>query len=202
VEDRDVLSPFPSRGALRRVASVVALATFVGIAPVHAAPPSDTGSAEITFTGFDEAPDGTSHLYVKLTRPVSVEPSLSGTHVEYRLVGTTIPLRNNKNPLITSHFGTQIVSAQLVLEGAPKQKGKRRGKAKAKASPPPPPGDGARLVVQTREPVKPHHRVVQNADGSATLVIDFPKPSKPPPPEPDVIAPPPRAMASQAVPAE
>jgi hypothetical protein len=192
-----VLSLFLLRRALRLAAPVAAAATLLASVPAEAAPPGDAGSAAITFTGFDEAPDGTSHLYVMLTRAVAVEERAAGTHVEYRLVGTTIPLRNNKNPLITSHFGTQVVSAQLVLAGESKhaKTKKRTKKTRAAAAPPPAPEDGARLVIVTREAVKPQHRVVQNADGSATFVVTFPKPSKPPPPEADVIAPPPQSAS-------
>jgi hypothetical protein len=160
-------------------------------------PPDD--HAHITFTGFDEQPDGASRLYVKITRPVTVQESVSGTRAEYVMVGATIPIHNNENPLITRHFGGQVVSAQLVSDRPEKP---RRGKgAKAKPKPSTEP-EAARLVVVTREPVKPTHRVVQNADGSAVLIVEFPKPSKPPPPEPDVIAPPKAAKASQVVPVD
>jgi hypothetical protein len=145
------------------------------------------GSAAVTFTGFDEQSDGASRLYVKLSRAVTVEPASSGTHLEYLLLGATIPIRNNKNPLITSHFGVQVVSARLVDDGAEKQKGKTKKRAKAK---PPPPSAGVRLLVETREAVRPQHRMVKNQDGTATFVVEFPKPSRPPPPEPEVIAPP------------
>jgi len=144
-------------------------------------------AAAVTFTGFDEQSDGTSRLYVKLSKAVAVETVVSGKHLEYFLPGTTIPIRNNKNPLITRHFGVQVVSAQLVPEGATKEKRKTKKRTKAAGAPQP---LGVRLVVETREPVKPRHRMVKNQDGSATLVVDFPKPSKPPPPEPDPVEPP------------
>ena len=58
-------------------------------------------------------------------------------------------------------------------------------------------------LIETREPVKPAHRLVRNADGSAVFIVDFPKPSKPPPPEPDVIGPPPKqTKASQVLPVD
>jgi len=76
----------------------------------------------VTFTGFDEASDGTSRLYVKLSRAVTVELNSSGTHLEYLLPGATIPISNNKNPLITRHFGVQVVSARLVVEARRRKK--------------------------------------------------------------------------------
>jgi hypothetical protein len=158
----------------------------------------DDGTAAITFTGFDEHADGSSRLYVKLSHPVSVEPTQSGTHLTYVLVGTRIPIRNNKNPLITSHFGSQVVSARLVLEDHAKGRGKKRTRGKTASAV----ADAARLLVETREAVTPQHKMVRNADGTAMLVIDFAKPSKPPPPEPDVIAPPPATKTSQAAPVD
>ena len=150
----------------------------------------DPGGPEIQMS---VRPDGSSSLYVKLSHPVSVEPTFSGTHLEYALIGTRIPIRNNENPLITTHFGTQVVSARLVLEDHAKGKGKRRGKAKTA----PLVADAARLVIETREAVKPQHKMLRNADGSAVLVIDFARPSKAPAPEPDIIAPPSRQSAPQ-----
>lgn len=159
------------------------------------------GGVAVTFTGFDEQPDGTSRLYVKLSRAVDVEPVSSGTHLEYFLVGATIPIRNNKNPLITRHFGVQVMSARLVSEGPAKEKAKTRKRTKAKAPPQPDTGRlGVRLVIETREPVKPRSRMVKNQDGTAIFIVDFARPSKPPPPEPDVIAPPPPAPKQSEVP--
>lgn len=179
----------PSR--LRRVAAVVAFATTCAVA--FAAPPrsrADAGLADITFTGFDEHPDGSSRVYVKLSHPVSVEPSYSGKHIEYVLVGTRIPIKNNENPLITTHFGAVVVSARLVLEDHSALNAKARKRGKAKAAAPAAPSDAARLVIDTREAVKPEHKMLRNSDGSAVLVVDFARPSKAVPPEPDVIAPP------------
>jgi hypothetical protein len=188
-------------GIRRRTALAAALCTLLGAAGAVGAPPrarDDGGTADITFTGFDEHPDGSSRLYVKLSHPVSVEPTFSGTHLEYALIGTRIPIKNNENPLITAHFGAQVVSARLVLEDHANAnanaksggKGKRRGKVRAA---PPLVADSARLVIETREAVKPQYKMLRNADGSAVLVIDFARPSKTPAPEPDVIAPPPKA---------
>lgn len=179
-------------GSCRPTALAAALCILLGALAAAGAPPrarDDGGTADITFTGFDEHADGSSRLYVKLSHPVSVEPTFSGTHLEYALIGTRIPIKNNENPLITSHFGAQVVSARLVLEDHSKGKGKKRGKVKAAV---PPVADAARLVIETREAVKPPYKMLRNSDGSAVLVIDFARPSKTPAPEPDVIAPPPK----------
>ena len=189
------MSPRPKKSSptLRGLIASVAAAGVLVSSAVFAEPSRGVpdGAAAVTFTGFDEQSDGTSRLYVKLSKAVAVETVVSGRHLEYFLPGTTIPIRNNKNPLITRHFGVQVVSAQLVPEGATKEKRKTKKRAKAKNAPQ---ALGVRLVVETREPVKPRHRMVKNQDGSAILIVDFPKPSKPPPPEPDVVGgPPPKA---------
>lgn len=184
---------------LRRIAAAFALCVLGG-AVAFAAPrkaEDADGAADITFTGFDEHTDGSSRLFVKLSHPVAVEPSFSGTHLEYALVGTRIPIKNNENPLITSHFGAQVVSARLVVEDHTRGKTKKRGKAKVA-----PVAGTARLVIETREPVKPPYKMLRNADGSAVLVIDFARPSKTPAPEPDVIAAPPAPKASEAMPVQ
>ena len=208
------MTPRPTRSSanlLRLIASVAAAGALMS-SVVFAQPPrgaahgaksnagDSDGSAAVTFTGFDEASDGTSRLYVKLSRPVAVETTSSGTHLEYLLPGATIPISNNKNPLITRHFGVQIVSAQLVIPGATKEKGRTKRRTKAK-EPPQAEAQGVRLVVETREPVKPRHRMVKNQDGTAILIVDFPKPSKPPPPEPDASGlPRPAPKASEVAP--
>jgi hypothetical protein len=139
------------------------------------------GRAAVTFAGFHVFENGTSRLYVKLTRAVPVQPTLAGKRAEYLLVGAMIPIRNNKNPLITRHFVAEVVTAQLVPEG--EGKGRAKGRASGSRS-----GD-ARLIVEMREAVTPEHRVVRNADGTAMLVVDFPKLKRPPAPEPEETGP-------------
>jgi hypothetical protein len=134
--------------------------------------------ADVTFAGFHVFEDGTSRLYVQLTSSVVVDANVVGKKAEYLLHGARIPNRNNKNPLFTQHFVAQVVSARLVPVG-PDPKGRRKHQAK--------PSD-VRLVVEMREDARPQHRVVRNADGSATLVVDFPKPVKPPAAPADPVA--------------
>jgi hypothetical protein len=145
-----------------------------------------SGIAQITFSGFHVFQDGSSRLFVQLSQPTSIEAKVAGKKAEFLITGARVPIRNNKNPLLTRHFTALVVSARLVPEGA------TRGKGKAKAK------SDVRLVVEMREAGKPDHRVVRNPDGSATLVIDFPKPVTPPSPEPDEA--PPAQKASDAEP--
>jgi len=189
-------------GVVRAGSGALLLAAVLGAASVFAAPSRARATddhAHITFTGFDEEADGASRLFVKLSRPVTVQESLSGTHLEYLMIGATIPVRNNENPLITRHFGAQVVTARLVSDRPDKPRRTKGSKNRSKPTGEP---ESARLIVETREPVKPAHRVVRNADGSAVLIVEFPKPSRPPPPEPDVIAPPPKPTKASQVPVD
>jgi hypothetical protein len=138
--------------------------------------PSEVKS-EVTFSGFEAFDDGSARLFVKLTREVPVEAKYEGKTVDYLLPGTRIPVRNNKNPLLTRHFGSAVVSARFVAEEAPGKRGHKGHKKKTL-------GD-VHLVVELREALRPAHRIETQPDGSAVLVVDVPKPTTPPPPEPD-----------------
>lgn len=128
----------------------------------------DLGPA-ITFTGFHVFDDGRSRIFVKLTSEVPVEAHYSGRRIEYVFKGAKIPIRNNKNPLITEHFPASIVSARYAAD----KKGKRRDKTA-----------DARLEIVLREESKPAHKVERQGDGTAIFTVDLPKPSTPPPPAP------------------
>lgn len=142
------------------------------------AAPASGRDADVTFAGFHVLPDGTSRLTVQFTAVPTVSGFVRGTTAEYVISGARIPSRNNKNPLLARHFGAEVLNARLVAE-TPK-----KGKKKPAGGKP-----EARLVVVTREAVTPEHRLVQNPDGTATLIVDFPRPTKPPPPEPSPKAP-------------
>jgi hypothetical protein len=175
-----VLAQAPKAAAEGALDSTGANATALA-----AAKSQEPEGTAVTFTGFHVESDGTSRLTVELAGPVPVEATVNGTKAEYLLVGASIPLRNNKNPLITKHFASLVTSARLVpeYEGGAKPKGKR-GKHKDKGK-----LVGVRVVVEMREPAKPEHRVHKGPGGTATLVVDFPKPKKAPEPEPDEQAP-------------
>lgn len=147
----------------------------------------------VTFSGFQAQKDGRSRFYAQLTEPSTVEENVQGKRVDYVLRGVHVPVHNNENPLIVRHFQTVVVSIRLlpdVPEKPEKKKGKKGRKAReAEAT-------GVRVVVELREAVRPQQRVVRNADGSATFVVDFPKPRAPVPPEPDPTPPPARVESS------
>ena len=132
----------------------------------------------ITFTGFHVFDDGSSRIFVKLTSEVPVDARYSGKKLEYTFRGANIPLRNNKNPLITEHFPASIVSARFAHD----KKGKRR---EASSDP--------RLEIVLREESKPPHKVERMPDGTAIFTVDLPKPTTPPPPAPDPVPPAPKS---------
>jgi len=130
---------------------------------------SPSPGAEVTFSGFEEHDDGTSRIFVKLSGEVPVEARVLGTRAEFVLKGATIPVRNNKNPLLAEHFGSMVLSARLVPEHVHVRPGHKKTKQHS--------GD-ARLVVVMREAATPPTHFESGADGTTNFVVDFPKPSE------------------------
>src|SRR5262249_25774631 len=69
----------------------------------------------------------------------------------YSLKGASVPVHNNRNPLLTKHFNTPVARAQLH-----------------------PVRGGVRLVIALRAATTPVHRVRPVEGGGAVLEIDFP----------------------------
>jgi hypothetical protein len=148
------------------------------------------GAPMVTFSGFQVFHDGKSRLYVDLSSSVEVTEKVEGKKAVYKLEGARIEARNNENPLVTSHFSAMVVHARLTDEAG---RGKHRHRHKKTAGP-----ASVVIVVQMREAAQPTHRMQKNPDGSARLIIDFPKPKKTPAPEPDEVAPKPKAPSTDA----
>lgn len=70
-----------------------------------------------TFVGFRELDPKSVLVFVELTEQVDVEPVVKGRVLEYRMKGTQVTLRNNRNPLLASSFDSVVESAQLVPDG-------------------------------------------------------------------------------------
>jgi hypothetical protein len=102
-------------------------------------------------------------LFVELSQAVKVEMSRAGAVVEYKLIDASVPLRNNRNPLLLRDFASSALSAVLVASP--------RGKGRAKRAEAP----NVRLIVTLRGDVQPSHRVVNRGKG-ARLEIELPKP--------------------------
>jgi hypothetical protein len=87
------------------------------------------------------------------TDAVAVEVSRAGQVIEYKLVGASVPLKNNKNPLLLRDFSSSAMSAVLV-----------------------PDKKSVRLVVTLRGAVSPSHRMVARGKG-AVLEVELPAPA-------------------------
>jgi len=162
-------------GALEGAGPPAALEPGSTTAPLAKPGAAEGGGTTITFSGFQVFEDGRSRLTVHMTGSAAVEASYAGKKAEYLLRGVRIPVRNNKNALLTRHFASVVTSVRFVADSPPK--GRARGKKTGSPD--------TRLIVEMREAVRPTHRMDKAADGSTLLVVDFPRPSTPPPPEPD-----------------
>jgi hypothetical protein len=107
---------------------------------------------EITFTGYQALPGGRGIVFVELTDLVPVEVNRTGQVVEYKLLGTRVPLRNNRNPLYLRDFSSSALSAQLVQD--------KKHKA-------------VKLVITLRGNVQPTHRISARGRG-AVLEVELP----------------------------
>jgi hypothetical protein len=72
---------------------------------------SPGGSAELTYSGFHSFDDGTSLLFVELSGPVTIDETKGRDGIVYTLENTRVPIRNNRNPLLTGDFSTTLSRA-------------------------------------------------------------------------------------------
>jgi len=101
--------------------------------------------------GFEMLADGSSQLYVELSKPVQYDTKTSRGAIVYVLKGAHVDKRNNFNPLVTVHFNTPVTSARLV-----------------------PHGRDLWFVVDLRASVQPTVTMDAAKDGGAILRIGFP----------------------------
>lgn len=94
---------------------------------------------------------GASRLFVRLSAPVPVDAQKGKSSLTFVLKGAHVATRNNLRALETVHFNTPVVRARLV----PKK-------------------DELHFVVELRADVTPSWKVVEEADKTSTLLIDFP----------------------------
>lgn len=111
----------------------------------------DPNAPIATFPGFRMNADGSSQVWVHVTKKVNV----TGSGTAFALVGAQVNVRNNTNALVTEYFDTPLARAKL----------------KADAS-------GAQFVLELREAVTVKHRVVDGPGGSMMLYVDLPKAQK------------------------
>lgn len=142
-------------------------AAAAGARPVQrtaAARPAAPSGPVATLPGFEMQSDGSSRLFVQLTQTVQVEERVAKGQLTYVLKGTHVTVHNNQNPLETVHFNTPVTRARLV-----------------------PSGGDLLFVIELRAAATPTWKITPAKDGSAILMVDFPKGSylgAPPPPAP------------------
>jgi hypothetical protein len=120
-----------------------------------AAPRIDPDKPLATYPGFALQPDGTSKIWLSVNKKVPVEVRKAAGRIVFVLRQVQIGVRNNSNPLVTTHFPTAVASARLV-----------------------PSKVGAELVVELRDRVQPSHRVTDGPSGSMLLEITVPRPTR------------------------
>jgi hypothetical protein len=107
---------------------------------------------EATLPGFETLADGTTRLFVQLTKTVPVEERKTAGTVTYVLKGAHVGIWNNTNALVTTHFNTPVTRARLVPHGA-----------------------DIFFVVELRANVAPAFRMASTKDGTAMLQVEFAK---------------------------
>ncbi|HET9955811.1 MAG TPA: hypothetical protein VFQ61_14975 [Polyangiaceae bacterium] len=150
---------------LGKLAVVGALAcALLAVSSAYGAGPAKNGAeprAEVTFSGFRDLGAGRAIVFVELTDRVEVSVSQKGTEVVYELKGAVVRLKNNQNPLVTSAFSSNLLSARLTpigkMQKAPKAKAaKPRDKSTAQ---------GVQLILKLRQPVVPAYKFIERSTG-------------------------------------
>jgi hypothetical protein len=113
---------------------------------------ADPASSDAQMPGFETRADGSTRLFVQLSKAVSFDARSSPSAVTVVLKGARVDRRNNQNPLVTVHFNTPVTSARLV-----------------------PHGRDVWFVVDLRANVQPATSMVATKVGSALLSMEFPK---------------------------
>jgi hypothetical protein len=107
---------------------------------------------DVVLPGFETLADGSSRLFVELSKPVAYDTKAAAGTITYVLKGVHVDKRNNYNPLVTVHFNTPVTSARLV-----------------------PHGKDMWFVVDLRSNVQPTVAMDAAKDGAAMLRIEFAK---------------------------
>ncbi len=120
--------------------------------PSRSAHVTAAAGSSVAMPGFETLGDGSTRLFVDLSKPVSFETKTSKGTVTYVLKGARVARRNSYNPLVTVHFNTPVTNARLV-----------------------PHGRDLWFVIQLRAKVEPTVTMDAGKDGSAVMRIDLPK---------------------------
>jgi hypothetical protein len=139
------------------VRAAVVVASIAVVRGLGAQPPPLTATA--LMSGFQVMPDGSTRLFVELSKPVAFDAKPARGSVTYVLKEARIERRNNQNPLVTVHFNTPVTSARLV-----------------------PHGHDLWFVVDLRANVQPNATMDSTKEGTAMFRVAFPKGDYLPPP--------------------
>jgi len=145
---------------------------------------SAANPAGTVIPGFETLADGSSRVFVQMSKPAAYSEKPAKGSITYILKGVHVDRRNNLNALVTVHFNTPVTSARLV-----------------------PHGSDLWFVVELRADVQPSVAMDATKDGGAMLRVEFPKGdylSGAPAPSPRVpasAAPPTAAAPATAAPA-
>lgn len=113
---------------------------------------AELGGCDAILPGFEVLADGSTRLFVELSRPAKYETKVGRGSITYILKDAYIERRNNSNPLVTEHFNTPVTRARLV-----------------------PHGRDVWFVVELRSPAHPAVAMDAGKDGGAMMRIEFPK---------------------------
>jgi len=111
-------------------------------------PPSPTA----LMAGFEMMPDGSTRLFVELSKAAAFDVKPARGSVTYVIKEAHIDRRNNQNPLVTVHFNTPVTSARLA-----------------------PHGRDLWFIVDLRANVQPAATMEPTKEGGAALRVIFPK---------------------------
>ncbi len=102
--------------------------------------------------GFSRKEDGTSRIWIEVSRKVDVLENKAAGRVVYRLRGAAVLQKTSQLPLLTGFFATPVERVQLVQEGP-----------------------DCDLIVELREPADLTQRIVETPRGMV-LEVDVPMP--------------------------
>jgi hypothetical protein len=147
----------PAPGSTDTPAKPVVPATGFGWSTPHVklrkptAKRAKSTAPDVIEPGFETLADGSSRLFVELSKQVPFETKTAAGSITYVLKGAHVDKRNNYNPLVTVHFNTPVSQARLV-----------------------PHGSDLYFVVELRAAVQPTATMDAGKDGTAILKIEFP----------------------------
>jgi hypothetical protein len=116
---------------------------------VEVAPPPGTPIA--SSPSFSRFEDGTSRIWLEVSRKVDVAENKAQGRLVYRIRGAAVVQRTNQLPLLMGFFSTPVERAQLVSDGS-----------------------NVDLIIDLREQTEATYRVVETPRGMV-LQVDFPR---------------------------